>query len=109
MTSDADSEYLVSDDVTLRDLRNYVGRYAPLYGFTRVFLFGSRARGDFTEDSDYDCCVVTGEDCDLLSLGGFLEDMHDCLGKEISVVSKNGLKPYFFKSVEPDMRLLYEV
>ena len=108
MATDADSDYLVSDGLTLGDLRSFVGRYAPSYGFAKVFLFGSRARGVFKDDSDFDFCVVPGEGCDLLALGGFLMDMEDCLGKEISVVSKNGMKPYFLKSIEPDMRLLYE-
>lgn len=108
MVIDDDSEYLVSDDLTLDDLRSLVGRYAPLYGFAKVFLFGSRARGVFNDDSDFDFCVVPGEGCDLLALGGFLMDMEDCLGKEVSVVSKDGMKPYFLRSIESDMRLLYE-
>lgn len=98
----------VSDEYTIADLRSMVSRYAPSYGFLKVFLFGSRARGDYRDESDYDFCVVPGEDTDLLSLGGFLMDMEDNLGKGISVVSQNGMKPSFLDSIKPDMRLLYE-
>lgn len=35
-------------------------------------------------------------------------DMEYDLGKDISVVSQNGMKPAFLDSIRPDMRLLYE-
>ena len=71
----------VSDEYTMADLISMVGRYAPTYGFSKVYLFGSRARGDYRDGSDYDFCVVPGDDTDLLSLSGFLMDMEDNLGK----------------------------
>jgi predicted nucleotidyltransferase len=36
-------------------VRRLVDAVAP----QRIYLFGSRARGDFTQDSDYDVLVVT--------------------------------------------------
>ena len=101
-------DYRVSDEYTLADLKSMVSRYAPAYGFLKVFLFGSRARGDYSDESDYDLCVVPGDDTDLLSLGGFLIDMEETLGKNISVVSQSGMKPPFLECIKPDMRLLYE-
>ena len=98
----------VSDEYTMANLISIVGRCAPSYGFSKVYLFGSRARGDFRDGSDYDFCVVPVDDTDLLSLGGFLMDMEDTLGKEVDVVSLNGMKPSFLDRIGPDMRLLYE-
>lgn len=49
------------DDVrehTFEELCRIVGAIAAAYGMRRVYLFGSRARGDSTADSDYDFFVV---------------------------------------------------
>lgn len=42
------------DELLAEIVRRLVGAYNPL----RVYLFGSRARGDFGPDSDYDIMVV---------------------------------------------------
>lgn len=39
---------------TIEELRRTVGPIAESHGMRRVYLFGSRARGDHREDSDYD-------------------------------------------------------
>jgi predicted nucleotidyltransferase len=43
------------DDPTLREA---VERLATLFRAERIYLFGSRARGDATPDSDYDLMVI---------------------------------------------------
>ena len=45
-------------------LRNIIEKVVKKSGFTlnSVFVFGSRARGDFRPDSDYDILVVIDED-----------------------------------------------
>ncbi|MDR2698771.1 MAG: nucleotidyltransferase domain-containing protein [Candidatus Methanoplasma sp.] len=40
------------------ELRGIVAPIAKKYGMIRVYLFGSRARGDNNEESDFDFCVV---------------------------------------------------
>ncbi|MBO6083817.1 MAG: nucleotidyltransferase domain-containing protein, partial [Candidatus Methanomethylophilaceae archaeon] len=37
---------------TLDELRDIVAPIASRYNVRRVYLFGSRARGDYTKDSD---------------------------------------------------------
>ena len=53
---------MIMDEVreyTFEELRRIVKPIAESYGMRPVYLFGSRARGDNREDSDYDFCVVT--------------------------------------------------
>ena len=45
-----------NDPVLAEIVRRLVARFKP----QRVYLFGSRARGDWTDDSDYDLLVVVG-------------------------------------------------
>jgi len=37
-----------------------VAPIAKKYGVEKVYLFGSIARGDYDEDSDYDFCISSG-------------------------------------------------
>jgi predicted nucleotidyltransferase len=52
-------EVLVRDDPRLQGLiRQIVDRFDPL----EIRLFGSRVRGDWHEDSDYDLLIVVADD-----------------------------------------------
>lgn len=53
-----DSTLLVKDPVLAEIVRRLVGAYQPL----RIYLFGSKARGDEGRDSDYDLLVVVPDD-----------------------------------------------
>ena len=44
------------------DLDTLLSRIAPALNPEEVYLFGSRARGDFNKDSDYDLFVVLPDD-----------------------------------------------
>ena len=95
-------------EYTIEELRRIVEPIAESYGMRQVYLFGSRARGDNREDSDYDFCVVTSDDCDLFELGGFFADLRDALGVEIDLVCQESLRDDFSREVFRDRRLLYE-
>ena len=74
----------------------------------RVYLFGSRARGDNTEGSDYDFCILTPDDYGLFEVGGFYADLRDALSTDIDVVCEESLRNDFSREVLRDRRLLYE-
>ena len=54
----ADGEVLRRDPVLAEVVRRLVQAYAP----ERVYLFGSKARGDAGADSDYDLMLVVADD-----------------------------------------------
>ena len=95
-------------EYTIEELRRIVEPIAESYGMRQVYLFGSRARGDNREDSDYDFCVVTSDDCDLFELGGFFAELRDALGVEIDLVCQESLRDDFSREVLRDRRLVYE-
>lgn len=95
-------------ELTFKELRDIVGPIAASYGMKRVYLFGSRARGDFDEDSDYDFCVITGDDCTLFTLSGFLIRLKEALGTEVDVVCEDALTDDFADTIVNDRRIVYE-
>ena len=95
-------------EYTFEELSRIVSGIAAEYGMRRVYLFGSRARGDNRSDSDYDFCVLTDDGCTLFTLGGFFSDLKDALGTEIDVVCEDALRDDFSREILKDRRLLYE-
>jgi predicted nucleotidyltransferase len=47
-----------------------------------MYIFGSRARGDGDENSDYDFCIAVPKRFDLMDIGPLLGDLKDALGKK---------------------------
>ena len=66
-----------TSDLTVEELGKIVAPTAIQYNIRRVFLFGSRARGDYRPYSDYDFCILPGEHCSMLTLGGLITDLKD--------------------------------
>ncbi len=56
-----------------------------------IALIGSVARGEDTEDSDYDFLVGFVEGASLFDLAGLQLDLEDLLGRNTDVVSRGAL------------------
>ena len=79
-------------------------------GFKRIYLFGSRARDDGTEKSDYDFCVYPDDDVSVFKLAGLLNDLAAGLESEVDIVDVTALKKgdAFIDEIERDGVLIYE-
>lgn len=49
----------VTDESFLADL---IGRLVPIYHPIKIYLFGSRAKGNARQDSDYDVLILVNDD-----------------------------------------------
>lgn len=96
------------EERTLEDLSRIVGAIAPGYGMVRVYLFGSRARGDNRPDSDYDFFVVPSDDCGLFRLAGFFGRLEDALGDVDVVCYDPSEEDGFVRRISEEMVLIYE-
>jgi predicted nucleotidyltransferase len=76
----------------------------------RVYLFGSRARGDNNKDSDYDFCVVAPKEYGLMKLGAFLSDLRDALKTKVDIVCEEDVTetPYFREEILRDRKIVFE-
>lgn len=95
-------------EYTFDELCRVVGDIAAEYGMIRVYLFGSRARGDNRPDSDYDFCVVAPEGMGLFRMGGFYGKLEEALGAEVDIVSERAISGDFSREVLRDRKLVYE-
>ena len=76
----------------LQSKRDEVLRVAARHGASNVRIFGSLARGDGTPDSDVDVLVDLQKGCSLFDLGALLEDLKRLLGRDVDVVTEEGLR-----------------
>lgn len=89
------------------DIRHVVSKYAAQYGAKRVYLFGSYARGDATENSDVDLRIDKGH-IRGLELAGLLVDLQDSLQMSIDLIPTTSLSQDFLDAIRPYEVLLYE-
>ncbi|MCL2296186.1 MAG: nucleotidyltransferase domain-containing protein [Methanomassiliicoccaceae archaeon] len=84
---------------TVEELRAIVRPVAEKYGVDKIYLFGSVARGDYNEYSDYDFCIESGKIRTLFVLSGFFRELRDAVGCEIDIVDKEALEDEFLDIV----------
>lgn len=82
--------------------------YLSERGAHKIAVFGSRARGDESPDSDLDLLVEFPEGTSLLDHAGMKQDLSDMLDVEVDLVSWKGVSPYLRKYIEKDSKVLIE-
>lgn len=75
---------------------------------SKAWLFGSRSRDDFRNDSDYDILVSFDEGVGLLKYSSMVTELEDLLKKAVDLVSDTSLFPWVKDSVNKDKTLIYE-
>jgi len=93
---------------SFEEMCGIVGRIAAEYGVERVYLFGSRARGEEREGSDYDFFIVPGKLRGLIRLCGLINALSDALGAEVDVVPEGSGDEDLRGEIFRDRRLVYE-
>ena len=95
-------------EISFEKLCMIVAPIAEKYGAERVYLFGSRARGDNRLDSDFDFFIALGR-IRGLKLCGFWNELENALGIEVDIVTEGAkLKDDFSQQVLRERKLVYE-
>ena len=94
----------------IANLKKMIRPIAKKYGVESVYLFGSRARGDYRADSDFDFYIKKGKIRGYFALGGFFEELKEAVQAEIDLVSQDEeeLDAYLREAIRKDGILLYE-
>lgn len=75
---------------TINEIADKVCPIAEAYDIDRIYLFGSYARGEATEESDIDMYVELSKPLGL-RYGSFVSDIEECLGKCVDIITKDAL------------------
>ena len=101
---------------TIEELKQKIIPIAQKYEISAVYIFGSYARGDATEDSDVDVLIQRkGSKIIGWIIGAVYEDLSECLGKRIDLVTTETLEqtntkertPWFVENLQKERRLIY--
>ena len=75
----------------------------------RAYLFGSYARGEADEKSDIDLFFdLDYENIDALDFLLWREYLSEALQQKVDVVSGRKPNNHFYRTIEPDLQLVYE-
>ncbi|GHV40767.1 nucleotidyltransferase [Clostridia bacterium] len=102
---------------TIEQLKERVAPVAQKHGLPAVYIFGSYARGEATEQSDVDILVdktgtaLTG----LFEMGGLYNDFCEVFEKEVDLITTSALEqkrtiertPWFVENVNGEKVKLY--
>lgn len=102
---------------SIDELRQMVAPIAAKYNLPAVYVFGSYARNEATEDSDIDVLIDrTGSAVrSLFDMGRLHEDLRACFNKEVDLVTTAALMqeesrrktPWFTETVMEERIVLY--
>jgi len=92
---------------SIEELKLIVKPVAEKYGVDKIYLFGSMARGDYDENSDYDFCIESGKIQDLFEYSGFFIDLRDAIGYEIDLVDTEAINSEFLNTIMKEGIVLY--
>ncbi|MBI3272464.1 MAG: nucleotidyltransferase family protein, partial [Planctomycetes bacterium] len=86
--------------------RDEILRLAQRHGARNIRVFGSVARGEADDQSDYDFLVDLEPGRSLFDLGGLLTELSDLLGRPVDVVTEKGLRARIRERVLAEARPL---
>ena len=103
---------------TIDELKEKILPVALKYSLPAVYIFGSYARSEANENSDVDVLIDrTGSDLKgLLKMGGLHNDLCECLGKNIDLITVDMLDqpdvtertPWFVENLNKERIMIYE-
>ncbi|MDR1955122.1 MAG: nucleotidyltransferase domain-containing protein [Candidatus Methanoplasma sp.] len=95
----------MKSNLCFEELCEVVAPTAEKYGADSTYLFGSRARGNNSENSDYDFYVKLGQ-IRGLKLCGLLRELEEVLGNSVDIMtegarSRDDLSQEIFREMRP--------
>ena len=93
---------------SIYEIQQRIAPVAKQYGVKAVFLFGSYARGEATENSDIDFYVEFSKPLGLRYCS-FFSDIEESVGKSVDIITKDGLyNPVTLSMNEPLIKRILE-
>lgn len=72
--------------MTVEDIRSKVEQFIDRYSITKVVLFGSRANGTNTDESDVDLIIEFSKNVSLITLSQLKYELEEALGVGVDII-----------------------
>lgn len=84
-------------------LSSHKAEFFDIFKVKSLAVFGSFARGEQQKESDVDILVEFNSPVgiEFIDLGNYLERI---LNQKVDLVSRNGIKPQYFKQIKGDLK-----
>ena len=101
---------------TIEELAQKIAPIAQKYDIPAVYIFGSYARNEATENSDVDILIQRrGSKITGWMIGALYEELSECLGKGLDLVTTETLEqdctkertPWFIDNLRKERLLIY--
>ncbi len=92
----------------IKRLSDIIRPIAVKYGVETVYIFGSFARNEANENSDYDFYINKGKIRNLFQLSAFRLELEKILQKNIDIVTEKVKDLRLKQEIDRDKVLLYE-
>lgn len=92
---------------TIEDLKKIIAPIAHKYKISKVYLFGSYARGDYHIKSDIDLRIEKGDMRGMFALCGFYSEVSEALCMDVDVLTTGSLDEEFLNSIREEEVMLY--
>ncbi len=101
---------------TIEEIKKIVTPIARKHRITRMYLFGSYARGEADADSDIDIRIDAANLRTLFEMGDLYADLEEALNKSLDLVTTESLRENindpltrkFIRTIKKEEHLLYE-
>lgn len=92
-----------------KEAKQKIDELCRKYKVKELSLFGSRGRGDFSENSDFDFLVEFNPDADigLFQFSKIQIALEEVLGTDVDLVSKKGLKARIKERILSEAEIVY--
>ena len=85
-----------------------LARLCREHGVVFAGLFGSRARGEASPDSDVDVLARFDERRSLIDQARVEREIGEAMGRSVDLVTENALSPHLRDQVEADLEVLVD-
>ena len=99
-------------NINVEELRAKIMPVIKKQKLKKVVLFGSRARGNAKQNSDYDFYIDAPEIQSMFKLSELFTDMKSCLQSEVDIVltpdKYTKIQDYLMQAIQKDGVVIYE-
>ena len=105
-----DAAKYIKRNFEIAKIMELITGYLKTQPILKAWIFGSYSRGEQRLDSDVDILIQPdkSQHFSLFTLSGMSEDLKNLLGREVDLVTDDGLMAFARESVDHDKILIYE-